>query len=72
MSSTTVKIKTINIPGFGEYTGPITIVPRGQSGLTKKYKKANPITAQGGQGGYKTVPYDYNIDNYKKGGVVKK
>ena len=50
---------------------PVPIFKKSVS-LTKKYKKANPITAQGGQGGYKTVPYDYNIDNYKKGGVVKK
>tara|TARA_Y100001972_G_C7380336_1_gene199396 strand:+ start:238 stop:456 length:219 start_codon:yes stop_codon:yes gene_type:complete len=72
MSSTTVKIKTINIPGFGNYTGPVSIIPRGVSGLSNKKKIQNPITAKGGQGGFKVVPYDYNIENYRKGGVVKK
>ena len=47
----TIEVKTINIPGFGTYTGPIKILPsKLGSGKqpTKSNKSPRPAKAKGG------------------------
>lgn len=64
----TIEVKTINIPGFGSYTGPIKVLesklPSGKQ-VTKSTKSPRPLKAKGGMMKKKSM-------GYKMGGMMKK